>query len=108
METLAIVAQYQPVTRTEIEDIRGAALSQATIDLLLEAGLIAPRGTKNVPGGPTLWVTAPAFLAHFGLGSLRDVPAAAGWSCRSGPTPAEGDSGAIAGRRAARGRTNAV
>jgi len=74
METLAIVAQYQPVTRTEIEDIRGASLSQTTIDLLLEAGLIAPRGTKNVPGGPTLWVTTPAFLAHFGLGSLRDVP----------------------------------
>ena len=74
MEMLAIVAQYQPVTRAEIEEIRGVALSQATLDLLLEAGLIAPKGVKNAPGRPTLWVTTAAFLAHFGLRSLREVP----------------------------------
>jgi len=74
MEMLAIVAQYQPVTRAEIEQIRGASLSQATIDLLLEVGLIEPKGVKNAPGRPTLWVTTAAFLAHFGLSSIRDVP----------------------------------
>lgn len=74
MEMLAIVAQYQPVTRAEIEQIRGASVSQATIDLLLEVGLIEPKGTKNVPGRPALWVTTPAFLAQFGLSSIRDVP----------------------------------
>jgi segregation and condensation protein B len=74
LEMLAIVAQYQPVTRAEIEDIRRAALSQATVDRLLELGLIEPKGTKNARGRLALWVTTAAFLAHFGLGSLRDVP----------------------------------
>jgi len=74
MEVLAIVAQYQPVTRAEIEDIRGVALGQATVDILLEAGLIEPKGFREVPGRPTVWTTTPAFLAHFGLRSLRDVP----------------------------------
>lgn len=76
METLAIVAQYQPLTRSEIESIRGASLSQATIDLLLETGLIEPNGAREAPGRPTLWATTPVFLAHFGLRSLRDVPGA--------------------------------
>jgi segregation and condensation protein B len=71
---LAIVAQYQPVTRAEIEQIRGTSLSQATVDLLLEVGLIEPKGVKDAPGRPALWVTTPAFLAHFGLASLRDLP----------------------------------
>jgi len=66
-EMLAIVAQYQPLTRAEIEQIHGASLSQATINLLLEAGLIGPKGVKNAPRRPTLWVTTPAFLTHFGL-----------------------------------------
>ena len=74
METLAIVAYHQPVTRTEIEQIRGAALSQATLDALLEADLIAPKGRKETPGRPTLWATTPAFLAQFGLNDLRDLP----------------------------------
>jgi segregation and condensation protein B len=74
METLAIVAYHQPVTRSEIEEIRGASLSQATLDALLEAGLIAPKGRKESPGRPTLWGTTPAFLAQFGLRDLRELP----------------------------------
>ena len=74
LETLAIVAYHQPVTRPEIEDIRGAALAQTTMDALLEAGLIAPKGRKEVPGRPTLWATTPAFLLQFGLRDLRDLP----------------------------------
>ncbi len=74
METLAIVAYHQPVTRAEIETIRGASLAQTTLDALLEAGLIAPAGRKEAPGRPTLWATTPAFLVRFGLGALRDLP----------------------------------
>jgi segregation and condensation protein B len=74
MESLAIIAYHQPVTRTEIEEIRGAALSQNTLDLLLENGLVMPKGRKETPGRPTLWATTPAFLAQFGLKDLRDLP----------------------------------
>jgi segregation and condensation protein B len=74
METLAIVAYHQPVTRPEIEEIRGASLSQQTMDALLEAGLIAPKGRKEAPGRPTLWATTPAFLVQFGLLDLRELP----------------------------------
>ena len=74
MEVLAIVAYHQPVTRGEIEAMRGAALSQATLDALLEAGLVAPCGRREVPGRPTLWATTPAFLAQFGLDTLRALP----------------------------------
>jgi segregation and condensation protein B len=74
METLAIVAYHQPVTRSEIEEIRGAALSQNTLDLLLENGLITTKGRRETPGRPTLWGTTPAFLAQFGLNDLRDLP----------------------------------
>ncbi len=74
METLAIIAYHQPVTRTEIEEIRGAALSQNTLDLLLENGLVTPKGRKETPGRPTMWGTTPAFLAQFGLNDLRDLP----------------------------------
>jgi segregation and condensation protein B len=74
METLAIVAYHQPVTRNEIEEIRGAALSQNTLDLLLENGLITTKGRRETPGRPTLWGTTPAFLAQFGLNDLRDLP----------------------------------
>ena len=74
MESLAIIAYHQPVTRPEIEDIRGASLSQATMDALLEASLIVPRGRKESPGRPTLWGTTPAFLVQFGLRDLRDLP----------------------------------
>ncbi len=74
METLAIIAYHQPVTRPEIEEMRGTSLSQQTVDALLESGLIAAGGRREVPGRPTLWGTTPAFLAQFGLRDLRDLP----------------------------------
>jgi segregation and condensation protein B len=74
METLAIIAYHQPVTRPEIEHIRGSALSQQTLDSLLELNLIAPKGRRETPGRPTLWGTTPDFLAHFGLKDLRELP----------------------------------
>jgi len=74
METLAIIAYHQPVTRPEIEELRGAALGQGTLDQLLESALVAPRGRKETPGRPTLWGTTPGFLSQFGLQSLRDLP----------------------------------
>ena len=74
METLAVIAWHQPVTRGEVEEIRGAGLSQATLEALLEHGLIAPKGHKEVPGRPTLWGTTGKFLEQFGLKSLKDLP----------------------------------
>ena len=74
METLAVIAWHQPVTRAEVEEIRGAGLSQATLEALLEHGLIAPKGHKEVPGRPTLWGTTQRFLEQFGLRSLSDMP----------------------------------
>jgi segregation and condensation protein B len=74
METLAIIAYHQPVTRPEIEEMRGTSLSQQTMDALLEAGLIAAAGRREVPGRPTLWATTPGFLQQFGLRDLRELP----------------------------------
>jgi segregation and condensation protein B len=74
METLAIIAYHQPLTRPEIEEIRGISLSQQTLDSLLEANLIAPKGRRESPGRPTLWGTTPQFLAQFGLKELRELP----------------------------------
>jgi len=74
METLAVIAYHQPVTRTDIEEIRGASLGQGVMDALLEAGLIEPCGRREVPGRPTLWGTTAGFLAQFGLRALRDLP----------------------------------
>ena len=74
METLAIIAWHQPVTRAQVEEIRGATLSQQTLDALLEAGLIRSAGHREVPGRPTLWATTPQFLSQFGLKDLRDLP----------------------------------
>jgi segregation and condensation protein B len=74
METLAIIAYHQPVTRPEIEEIRGTSLSQQTLDALLEADLVVPKGRKETPGRPTLWGTTPQFLAQFGLKDLRELP----------------------------------
>ena len=102
LETLAIVAQYQPVTRADIEDIRGAALSQGTVDVLLEAGLIEPLGAKEAPGRPTLWGTTAGFLAHFGLRSLRDVPG--GGSLTRDPSVAD----PVPGGRGQHGETAAI
>jgi len=74
METLAIIAWNQPVTRSQIEETRGAALGQQTLDALLELGLVRTAGHKEVPGRPTLWATTPQFLAQFGLKDLRELP----------------------------------
>jgi segregation and condensation protein B len=76
MEILVIIALHQPVTRPEIEDIRGVSLSQQSMDVLIEAGLIQPWGRKEAPGRPTLWVTTALFLAQFGLKSLHELPGA--------------------------------
>ncbi len=74
IETMAIIAYHQPVTRAEIEEIRGVALSRGTLDTLLEAGWIQPKGHRETPGHPATWVTTEAFLAHFGLNSTKDLP----------------------------------
>ena len=74
VETLAIVAYHQPVTRAEIEAIRGVVLARGTLDRLLEAGWIRPGGRREAPGRPLNWVTTPQFLAHFGLDSLAELP----------------------------------
>jgi segregation and condensation protein B len=74
IETLAIIAYHQPVTRAEIEEIRGVIVSSGTVDILLEEGWIKPRGRKQVPGRPGMWGTSNAFLDHFGLESIRDLP----------------------------------
>ena len=87
MDVLVVIALHQPVTRAEIEQIRGVGLSQPTMDVLLETGLIQPWGRKDTQGRPTLWVTTPRFLAQFGLRSLRDLPGAHLFSSR----PARGD-----------------
>ena len=73
-ETLAIIAYHQPVTRAEIEEIRGVVISRGTIDILLEEGWIKPRGRRHTPGRPMTWGTSDAFLDHFGLESLNDLP----------------------------------
>ena len=75
VETLAVIAYHQPVTRAEIEQIRGVALGKGTIDTLMEAGWVHPRGRRVGPGRPLLWVTTPGFLVHFGLESLSELPA---------------------------------
>ena len=72
-ETLAIIAYHEPVTRPEIEEIRGVAVSGGTIDVLLEAGWIRPAGRRETPGRPLQYATTPGFLAHFNLTSRRDL-----------------------------------
>jgi segregation and condensation protein B len=74
METLAIIAYHQPVTRAEIEEIRGVATSKGTLDLLLETGWIRMRGRRRAPGRPVTYGTTEAFLTHFGLDSVGDLP----------------------------------
>jgi segregation and condensation protein B len=76
-ETLAIVAYHQPVTRAEIEAIRGVQASRGTLDVLLEIGFVRPRGRRRTPGRPVTYATTDAFLEHFGLASLADLPGAA-------------------------------
>lgn len=74
LETLAVIAYHQPVTRAEIEEIRGVALSKGTLDALLEIGWIRPKGRRKTPGRPVTWGTSDAFLDHFGLDSLDTLP----------------------------------
>jgi segregation and condensation protein B len=74
IETLAIVAYHQPVTRAEIEEIRGVSTSKGSIDVLLETGWIRPRGRRKAPGRPVTYGTTGAFLCHFGLDSVGDLP----------------------------------
>jgi segregation and condensation protein B len=74
LETLAIVAYHQPVTRAEIEDIRGVALSKGTIDALMEIGWVKIRGRKRTPGRPVTYGTTEAFLVQFGLESVSHLP----------------------------------
>lgn len=73
-ECLAIIAYHEPVSRAEIEAIRGVQTAKGTVDLLMEAGWVRIAGRREVPGRPVIYATTPAFLAHFGLGSRRDLP----------------------------------
>jgi segregation and condensation protein B len=74
IETLAVIAYHQPVTRVEVEEIRGVAMSKGTFDVLMETGWIRPRGRRKTPGRPITYGTTEAFLSHFGLESLSDLP----------------------------------
>ena len=74
IETLAIIAYHEPVTRAEIEAIRGVQISKGTLDVLMEAGWAKPAGRREVPGRPLMFATTPEFLVHFGLKSRRDLP----------------------------------
>jgi segregation and condensation protein B len=74
IETLAIVAYHQPVTRVEIEEVRGVVASKGTLDVLLETGWVRPRGRRKTPGRPVTYGTTEAFLSHFGLEALDDLP----------------------------------
>lgn len=74
LETLSIIAYQQPITRSEIENIRGVQMGRGSIDHLMEIGWIKPSGRKNIPGKPTLWSTTELFIEHFGLTNLSDLP----------------------------------
>lgn len=74
LETLAIIAYHQPVTRTEIENIRGVVISKGTLDILMELGWIKPGRRREIPGRPLTWITTPEFMDHFGLEKLQDLP----------------------------------
>jgi len=73
-ETLAIIAYHQPITRAEVESIRGVTVNRGTLDVLLEAGWIKPGRRRNTPGRPTTWLTSEGFLSHFGIENLNDLP----------------------------------
>ena len=73
-ETLAIIAYHEPVSRAEIEAIRGVQISRGTLDVLMDAGWVRPAGRREGPGRPLLYATTTEFLSHFGLGSRRDLP----------------------------------
>ena len=74
IETLAIIAYHEPVTRAEIEAIRGVQTAKGTLDVLMESGWVRPAGRREVPGRPLMFATTPEFLSHFALKSRRDLP----------------------------------
>ena len=74
VETLAIIAYHEPVSRAEIEAIRGVAVAKGTLDVLMEAGWVRPAGRREVPGRPLIYATTAEFLSHFGLASRKDLP----------------------------------
>ena len=74
VETLAIIAYHEPVSRAEVEAIRGVQISKGTLDVLMEAGWVRPAGRREVPGRPLIYATTNGFLSHFGLESRRDLP----------------------------------
>ena len=74
IETLSIIAYQQPITRSEIENIRGVQMGRGSIDHLMEIGWIKPAGRKNIPGKPALWVTTELFMEHFGIENISDLP----------------------------------
>ena len=74
LETLAIIAYHQPATRAEVEEVRGVATGRGTLDILMEAGWVRMRGRRRTPGRPVTYATTEAFLDHFGLESLADLP----------------------------------
>ncbi len=74
LETMAIIAYHQPITRAEIENIRGVATHKGTIDQLLEMGWVKPGKRRETPGRPLTWISTNAFLDHFGLGSIMELP----------------------------------
>ena len=74
VETLAIISYHQPITRAEIEEIRGVAVNRGTLDVLMECGWIKPGRRRETPGRPVTWVSTQPFLDHFGLESLKDLP----------------------------------
>ena len=74
IETLSIIAYQQPITRSEIENIRGVQMGRGSIDHLMEIGWIKPSGRKNIPGKPALWVTTEFFMEHFGIENISDLP----------------------------------
>lgn len=77
METLAVIAYHQPLTRTEIENIRGVSIHRGTLDILLETGWVKPGKRREIPGRPITWVTTDAFLEHFGLTNVKELPGVA-------------------------------
>jgi segregation and condensation protein B len=108
LETLAIVAYHQPITRPEIEDMRGAGLSQQTLDVLLENDLIVARGRKETPGRPTLWGTTPKFLEYFGLRDIRELPRRQDLLLEAVRPETDGDTGPVASGRCPETREEAL
>lgn len=103
-EVLAIVAYHEPVSRAEIESIRGVQTSGGTLDVLMEAGWVKIAGRREVPGRPTIYATTPEFLEHFGLSSRRDLPGIAELRAAGLLDPVEDAYESLTGEHDAEGR----